>query len=95
MMCKPKPTVESTIDRIWASAWSNEQRLFENDQTRALIDKANQLSAELYKTMTPEQVVQFEAIYGCLLEHACLREKTVFSYGFRWGGQLVLDLIEG
>ncbi len=56
-----------------------------------MVDCCNKIE----KSLTDEQKKVFEKLMDTESDYACLAETAVFSYGFRLGAKMIMDIIYG
>lgn len=85
--------MKGTIEELWrGNIIPQEDSRTNSTEMKELIGYMSRHHKELEKNMTDEQKETFEKFYDCWSEYASLSESAVFTYAFKLGARLVLEI---
>ena len=71
----------------------NEDSRTNTPQMRELLNYMARHHEELEKSFSDEQKATFEKFHDCWSEYVSLAEAAIFSYAFKLGAQIMLDVL--
>ncbi|MBQ4585175.1 MAG: hypothetical protein IJA82_03100 [Clostridia bacterium] len=84
----------SMIDELWYGNVSPMDDTRNNtEEMKELMSYIARHQEELIATLTDEQKAIFEKFDDCLSEYASKAQKAIFSYAFKLGARLVLEIL--
>ncbi len=86
--------MKSMIDELWYGNVSPQDDARNNtEEMKELMGYIARHQEELMATLTAEQKAIFEKFDDCWSEYSSKAEKAIFSYAFKLGARLVLEML--
>ena len=86
--------MKSMIDELWYGNVSPMDDTRNNtEEMKELMSYIDRHQEELMATLTDEQKTIFEKFDDCWSEYASKAEKAIFSYAFKLGARLTLEML--
>ena len=88
--------MRTLLEELWyGNIYPQEQSTKNNREVKELISLMGKNREELSATFTNEQKVTLEKYDDCVNEMYSIIEREAFTYGFRLGGRLMLEMLTG
>ena len=88
--------MRTLLEELWyGNVYPQEQSTKNNREVKELISLMGKNREELSATFTAEQNVTLEKYDDCVNEMYSIIEREAFTYGFRLGGRLMLEMLTG
>ena len=88
--------MRTLLEELWyGNVYPQEQSTKNNREVKELISLMGKNREELSATFTNEQKVTLEKYDDCVNEMYSIIEREAFTYGFRLGGRLMLEMLTG
>ena len=86
--------MRTLLEELWyGNVYPQEQSTEHNSEIKELISLMGKNRELLSSALTAEQNLALEKYDDCVNEMNSIIEKEVFSYGFRLGGRLMLEVL--
>ena len=85
--------MKGTIEELWrGNIIPQEDSRTNSKKMKELLGYMSRHHEDLEKSMTDEQKEIFEKFHDCWSEYASLAEEAIFTYAFKFGARLVLEI---
>ena len=86
--------MKSVINELWCgNIIPQEDSRTNSSEMKELLGFMARHHEELEKSFTDEQKEIFEKFHDCWSEYMSLAEEAIFTYAFKLGGQIMLDVL--
>ena len=85
--------MKGTIEELWrGNIIPQEDSRTNSTEMKELLGYISRHHEDLEKSMTDEQKEIFEKFHDCWSEYASLAEEVIFTYAFKLGARLTLEI---
>ena len=85
--------MKGTIEELWrGNIIPQEDSRTNSTEMKELLGYISRHHEDLEKSMTDEQKEIFEKFHDCWSEYASLAEEAIFTYAFKLGSRLTLEI---
>ena len=86
--------MKSVINELWCgNIVPQEDSRINSKEMKELLDFMARHHEDLEKSFSDEQKVTFEKFHDCWSEYMSLAEEAIFTYAFKLGAQIMLDVL--
>lgn len=82
----------SLVKELWYGNIAPSEYRTTNEEYKLLSKKLENAEKELFDSLPEEKCDKYDECAMLLLKRECVREEEIFSYGFRLGVRLILDV---
>ena len=86
--------MENILEELWyGNINPQENRRINSKEMKELLRYISRYRESLEKSFTDEQKEVFGKLQDCLIEYMCLNEAAIFSYAFKLGGRIAVEIM--